>query len=144
MESVGRPRSWPQRRFSVHSVRSLLAGLLALTGALVLASAAHAGGVSHELTRTSGPVTATVTWVEHGYEPGDVHLTIARDGTTLLDEDILDQQGEKTADWPQALRVRDLDGDDLSDLLLIQPQEVKEASVTPPVRLDLYLSRGDS
>ena len=88
--------------------RSRLAGLLALTGALVLASAAHAGGVSHELTRTSGPVTATVTWVEHGYEPGDVHLTIARDGTTLLDEDILDQQGEKTADWPQALRIRDL------------------------------------
>ena len=42
------------------------------------------------------------------------------------------------------VQIRDLDGDDLSDLLLIQPQEVKEASVTPPVRLDLYLSRGGS
>jgi hypothetical protein len=42
------------------------------------------------------------------------------------------------------VQIRDLDGDDLSDLLLIQPQEVKEASVTPPVRLDLYLSRSGS
>jgi hypothetical protein len=42
------------------------------------------------------------------------------------------------------VQIRDLDGDDLSDLLLIQPQAVKETSVTPTVRLDLYLSRGAS
>jgi hypothetical protein len=42
------------------------------------------------------------------------------------------------------VQIRDLDGDDLSDLLLIQPQAVKETSVTPTVRLDLYLSRGSS
>ena len=41
------------------------------------------------------------------------------------------------------VQVRDLDGDELSDLLVIQPQTVKEANVTPPVRLDLYLSRGE-
>ena len=32
----------------------------------------------------------------------------------------------------------------MADLLVIQPQTVKEAGVTPPVRLDLYLSRGES
>lgn len=42
------------------------------------------------------------------------------------------------------VQVRDLDGDELTDLLVIQPQAVKEANVTPPVRLDLYLSRGES
>ena len=42
------------------------------------------------------------------------------------------------------VQIRDLDGDDLSDLLLIHPQVVKETSVTPTVRLDLYLSRGAS
>ncbi|MEA2562238.1 MAG: hypothetical protein QOH06_3742 [Acidobacteriota bacterium] len=42
------------------------------------------------------------------------------------------------------VQVRDLDGDELTDLLVIQPQVVKEANVTPPVRLDLYLSRGES
>lgn len=42
------------------------------------------------------------------------------------------------------VQVRDLDGDALTDLLVIQPQPVKEVNVTPPVRLDLYLSRGVS
>ena len=38
------------------------------------------------------------------------------------------------------VQVRDVDGDELSDLVIIQPQRVDEAGVTPPVRLDLYLS----
>jgi hypothetical protein len=43
------------------------------------------------------------------------------------------------------VQVRDLDGDKKSDLLIIQPQAQKagdqnERGVTPPVRLDLYLS----
>lgn len=42
------------------------------------------------------------------------------------------------------VQVRDLDGDTLADLLVIQPQAVKEAGVSPPVRLDLYLSRGEA
>lgn len=42
------------------------------------------------------------------------------------------------------VQVRDLDGDALADMLVIQPQAVKEAGVTPPVRLDLYLSRGEA
>ncbi|HEX5719527.1 MAG TPA: VCBS repeat-containing protein [Thermoanaerobaculia bacterium] len=42
------------------------------------------------------------------------------------------------------VQVRDLDGDELTDLLVIQPQVIKEANVTPPVRLALYLSRGES
>jgi hypothetical protein len=42
-------------------------------------------------------------------------------------------------------QVRDLDGDGLSDLLVIQPQPLRrtdEKGVTQPVRLDLYLSGG--
>ncbi len=40
------------------------------------------------------------------------------------------------------VRVEDYDGDDLSDLMVIQPQKVKEAGVSTPVRLDLYVSGG--
>lgn len=42
-------------------------------------------------------------------------------------------------------QIRDLDGDNLSDLLVIQPQPARrtdEKGVTQPVRLDLYLSGG--
>ncbi len=42
------------------------------------------------------------------------------------------------------VQVRDFDGDSLADFLVIQPQMVREAGVTPPVRLDLYLSRGEA
>ncbi|MCP3963455.1 MAG: VCBS repeat-containing protein [bacterium] len=38
------------------------------------------------------------------------------------------------------VQVKDLDGDGLTDLLVIQPQKITEPGVTPPVRLDLYLS----
>lgn len=43
------------------------------------------------------------------------------------------------------VQVRDFDGDRLADLLVIQPQAPKrgdDRGVTPPVRLDLYLSGG--
>jgi hypothetical protein len=42
------------------------------------------------------------------------------------------------------VQVRDLDGDHKADLLIIQPQARSAADhgVTPPVRLDLYLSGG--
>ncbi len=39
------------------------------------------------------------------------------------------------------VQVRDLDGDALADLLVIQPRDVSDKTVTAPVRLDLYLSR---
>lgn len=42
------------------------------------------------------------------------------------------------------VQVRDLDGDALADLMVIQPQKVTEPGVTPPVRLDLYLSTDPS
>lgn len=48
------------------------------------------------------------------------------------------------AEEPQDLslvQIRDLDGDDRADLLLIQPGRADETGVTPPVQLDLYLSR---
>ena len=40
------------------------------------------------------------------------------------------------------VRVLDLDGDGLSDLMVIQPDREPEPGVSAPVRLDLYLSRG--
>jgi len=40
------------------------------------------------------------------------------------------------------VKVRDLDGDGLSDLLVVQPQAGSDDGATSPVRLDLYLSRG--
>jgi hypothetical protein len=43
------------------------------------------------------------------------------------------------------VQIRDLDGDALSDLMIIQPQPARktdEKGVTQPVRLDLYLSGG--
>ena len=41
----------------------------------------------------------------------------------------------------ELVRVEDFDGDGLTDLIVIQPQKVTEPGVTPPVRLDMYLSR---
>jgi hypothetical protein len=83
---------------------------LVLAAGLALAPGAHAG-VSHSLTRTSGPATATLTWTQQDFESSDVRLTIVREDVTLLDAGILDENGTPTADRPQALRVRDLDGD---------------------------------
>ncbi len=40
------------------------------------------------------------------------------------------------------VRVRDLDGDGRADLMVVQPGESPERGVTPPARLDLYLSEG--
>lgn len=40
------------------------------------------------------------------------------------------------------VRVRDLDGDGRADLMMVQPGRAPEAGVTPPARLDLYLSAG--
>jgi hypothetical protein len=40
------------------------------------------------------------------------------------------------------VRVRDLDGDGRADLMVIQPGKAPEAGVSPPARLDLYLSAG--
>jgi hypothetical protein len=53
----------------------------------------------------------------------------------------------KLREEPQHLglvRVRDLDGDGRSDLMVVQPGESPERGVTPPARLDLYLSGGAS
>ncbi|MEM8963763.1 MAG: hypothetical protein AAGD38_19930, partial [Acidobacteriota bacterium] len=36
--------------------------------------------------------------------------------------------------------IRDLDGDELSDLLVIQPQGSDDPNETSPIRLDLYMS----
>ncbi len=38
------------------------------------------------------------------------------------------------------VHIEDYDADGFSDLMIVQPNKIKEAGVTPPVRLDLYLS----
>lgn len=38
------------------------------------------------------------------------------------------------------VRIEDFDADGFSDLLIVQPNRIEEPGVTPPVRLDLYLS----
>ncbi len=51
----------------------------------------------------------------------------------------------KLREEPQHLgliRVRDLDGDGRSDLMVVEPGKAPEPGVTPPARLDLYLSGG--
>ena len=40
------------------------------------------------------------------------------------------------------VQVRDFDGDDLADLLVMHPQKAKDPGTSPAVRLDLYLSGG--
>lgn len=42
------------------------------------------------------------------------------------------------------VRVEDLNADGLSDLMVVQPEPEPEPGVSPPVRLDLYLSGGAS
>ena len=69
-----------------------------------------------------------------------VHL--GRDGCVYPAEpDLTIRLGEPPVDL-SLVQVRDLDGDDLSDLMITQPQDPSEAGVTAPVRLDLYLSGG--
>ncbi len=41
------------------------------------------------------------------------------------------------------VRIDDFDADGLTDLVVIQPQRTSDPEVTPPVRLDLYLSGGE-
>ncbi len=38
------------------------------------------------------------------------------------------------------VNIEDYDADGFSDLMIVQPNKIEEAGVTPPVRLDLYLS----
>jgi hypothetical protein len=99
--------------------RSRLRALLAsLAVVLALPVDAHAG-TQHTLTRTSGPVTATVSWVEADFFlSSDVQVEIVRDGEALLSEPILDGEGLPVTDTPQALRLRDLDGDSEPEILV--------------------------
>jgi len=44
----------------------------------------------------------------------------------------------------ELVRIRDLNGDGRSDVMIVQPGESREADVTAPITLDLYLSGGPS
>ena len=55
--------------------------------------------------------------------------------------DVRIQLDDELSDVSQ-VRIRDLDGDGRADLSLVRPLPSPEAEVSPPVRLDLYLSGG--
>lgn len=70
----------------------------------------------------------------------DVGIHRGRDGCAFAPRpDLTVRLEEEPADAALA-QVRDLDGDGRADLLVIQPRKASEAGVTPPARLDLYLS----
>ncbi|MEM7356170.1 MAG: hypothetical protein AAF657_35470, partial [Acidobacteriota bacterium] len=72
----------------------------------------------------------------------DVTIHRGREGCVYPPEpDLLIRLKEEPRDL-KLVQVRDFDADELTDLLVIQPQKVTEPGVTPPVRLDLYLSGG--
>jgi hypothetical protein len=77
----------------------------------VLPATTHAR-TEHTLTRTSGNVTATVSWVEAAFAAEDVQVEILRDGVAASSESL------DVGDTPQALRVRDLDGDSEPEVLV--------------------------
>ncbi len=71
----------------------------------------------------------------------DVTIHRGREGCVYPpDPDLKIRLKEEPKDL-QLVRVEDFDGDRLTDLIVIQPQKVTEPGVTPPVRLDMYLSR---
>ncbi len=77
----------------------------------------------------------------------DVTIHRGRDGCVYPPEPDLKIRLEEEPRDLQLVRVDDFDGDDRTDLIVIQPQKITDPGVTPPVRLDLYLSsaplRGD-
>ena len=73
-------------------------------------------------------------------EVRDVTIHRGRDGCVYPpDPDLKIRLEEEPRDL-KPVRVEDFDGDGRSDLIVIQPQKVTEPGVTPPVRLDMYLS----
>ena len=49
---------------------------------------------------------------------------------------------KREPDHLELVRVRDLDGDERADLMVIHPGEAKEAGESPPVTLELHVSGG--
>jgi len=96
-------------------------GLTAIALAAVLAGPAQANTKAGSVTRTSGDVSATLTWrasqdiVAHGG-----HITISRSGTQVLDVDLkkVCQLCEFIGGPKGALAIRDLDGDGEPEVLV--------------------------
>ncbi len=73
----------------------------------------------------------------------DVTIHRGREGCVYPPDPDLRLRLEEEPRDLKLVRVDDFDGDGRTDLIVIQPQKVTEPGVTPPVRLDLYLS-GDA
>jgi hypothetical protein len=102
---------------------------LCVAGALALVASSAAGAQAQKsLTAQEGDVSASLTWTELDYgRARNVHLTIVRAGATLVDEDLpplgstraagRTVAGDGYADVPEALTVRDLDGNDEPEVI---------------------------
>ena len=82
-------------------------------------------------------------------ESSRIRAEAARDAESAKTEMLVGARMEtlKLREEPQhlgLLRVRDLDGDGRSDLMVVEPRPSPERGVTAPARLDLYLSGGAS
>lgn len=92
--------------------------LIAALAAALLPAGGAAAATPKSLTAAQGSVTATVTWMQAGYEARDVHVTIARNGTVDVDRTLTDEAGKPLTDTPLGLTARDLDGDAEPEILL--------------------------
>jgi len=71
-----------------------------------------------------------------------VTIHLGRPGCRYPAAPDLTLQLEKAPADLSLVQVRDFDGDDLADLLVMQPQKAPDPGTSPPVRLDFYLSGG--
>jgi hypothetical protein len=101
------------------------------TAAVLVIAAAPASAATRIETATSGKVTANFTYdykkTQFGsYDFSNLHVTIDRAGTRLVDEPLEDQECAGCSDWPadqgskatQSVTVRDLDADGEPEVLI--------------------------
>jgi hypothetical protein len=72
----------------------------------------------------------------------DVTIHTGRPGCKFPSSPDLTVKLREEAQHLGLVRVRDLDGDRRADLMVVQPGRAPEPEVTPPARVDLYLSGG--
>ncbi|MEZ5102228.1 MAG: VCBS repeat-containing protein [Thermoleophilia bacterium] len=93
----------------------------AVAAATLWAGAASAAAPLKRLTDTDGQVTATVTFRKASFSfARNVALTVARSGTVVLSEKLLDAEGKPDASLPTGATVTDLDGDGEPEVLVDQ------------------------
>lgn len=107
-----------RRRLTILGLAAVATGLVATPGASAAAS--------HEVTRASGPVSATLSWQGAFAETRKFRVQISRNGAVVVDEPVrIEDCGERirgyACPWPvgeSPLEVRDLDGDGEPEIVI--------------------------